>query len=211
LKYLQNRGSGFLHGWLLAWPSISYTATAKVNWRMNRDAFGKDLSRQWAELAGRYSDDAVVVCKLFMEIEAAYSLPGRHYHTLSHIESLLNLSNQYKRHLHNKETVDFAIFYHDIIYDVSSSDNEERSGSVAEESLGQLKVPHGELVNIVRYIIASKTHQLNSQESETDLAWFLDFDMSILGSDWDAYHQYVQQIRQEYIAYPDMVCTRLAV
>jgi predicted metal-dependent HD superfamily phosphohydrolase len=59
------------------------------------------------------------------------------------------------------------------------------------------------IVNIVQYIVASKTHTLHGKDNETDLAWFLDFDMSILGGGWEIYLQYMQNLRKEYSVYPD--------
>ena len=38
-----------------------------------------------------------------------------------------------------------------------------------------------------------------------DNAYLLDFDLSILGSDWDSYRNYTIQIRKEYKIYPDFM------
>ncbi len=171
---------------------------------MNRDGISY-LKERWLTLTNKYSSDEVLVNSFFSEIESAYNSPGRHYHTCSHIKHLLDLSYRYNKQLQDNEIVDFAIFYHDIVYDVSKSDNEERSASIARERMAQFQTPYEKQVEVARYIMASKTHQLDDGNSETDLAWFLDFDMSILGSDWETYLQYLGQVRQEYISYPDKV------
>lgn len=170
---------------------------------MSHDAFVNDLSQRWIGLTGRYSNDAGLIRTFFAEIETAYNSPGRYYHSLHHIGNLLNLADQYQNELHDKEIIDFVIYYHDIIYDVARSDNEERSAAIAGDRLTVLKLPQKKIVSIVRYIIASKTHELNEADRQTDLAWFLDFDMSALGADWGIYYQYLQDVRKEYSIYPN--------
>jgi predicted metal-dependent HD superfamily phosphohydrolase len=108
---------------------------------MSHDALVSHLSPYWVHLAGRYTGDTGLIHQCFSEIEKAYNCTGRHYHNLRHIQDLLNLSSQYQPYLYDKDTIDFAIFYHDIIYDVSKSDNEERSAGIAESRLKALKLP----------------------------------------------------------------------
>jgi predicted metal-dependent HD superfamily phosphohydrolase len=163
------------------------------------------LKKQWIRLAGKYSGDVNLVQKLFEEIETAYGSPERHYHNLYHIDALLQLSEQHQNRLRDKDAVDFSIFYHDIIYTVTRSDNEDRSADLAQKKLLLLQVEEVRIKEIITYIKASKTHALNGLDSESDLAWFLDFDMSILGSNWETYLVYTQQIRKEYSIYPDII------
>jgi predicted metal-dependent HD superfamily phosphohydrolase len=54
------------------------------------------------------------------------------------------------------------------------------------------------------YIDLTKTHKIPEEHSaDTDLAYFLDFDLAILGKPQVAYDTYATQIRQEYIHVPD--------
>ena len=55
---------------------------------------------------------------------------------------------------------------------------------------------------IYNQILATKSHD-NSDCNDTNL--FTDADLSILGSDWDSYLIYLNQIRQEYKLYPDLI------
>ena len=68
-----------------------------------------------------------------------------------------------------------------------------------------MQIEEVKIKEIIACIKASKTHTLNGRDSESDLAWFLDFDMSILGSTWESYLVYTQQIRREYSVYPDII------
>ena len=40
---------------------------------------------------------------------------------------------------------------------------------------------------------------------DTDTNLFTDADLAILGTDWNSYKKYYQQIRKEYSIYPDMI------
>ena len=172
---------------------------------MTRDNLIDDLASSWQIIAGKYTADVTLVNQLFGEIQSAYTADQRYYHDVSHIHSLLDLSDQYAKHMRNKKLIDFAIFYHDIIYNVSRLDNEERSAGIAKERLTQLLVPGAEIAVVVDHILASKQHVMEDPTNQTDRAWFLDFDMSILGTEWDTYLQYSQNVRQEYRLYPDII------
>lgn len=163
------------------------------------------LSHSWQLLAGKYTGDIKLIKNLFRQIQSAYSSPGRYYHNLNHIDSLLSLSDQYATSVSDKDLIDFAIFYHDIVYSPSESDNELRSAEVAKNSLTELSVPEEKRAAVVEYIIASKVHAVGANENDTDLAWFLDFDMSILGAEWERYLQYSRDVRREYDMYPDLI------
>lgn len=80
--------------------------------------------------------------------------------------------------------VEFALFYHDIIYKVTRKDNEERSAIFAVERLKQLQEAGKSdlrLNNIStrceKMILTTKTHTI-SDDNDTNL--FTDADLSIL-------------------------------
>ncbi|MFN7116358.1 MAG: hypothetical protein ACK4TA_06125 [Saprospiraceae bacterium] len=118
---------------------------------------------------------------------------------------MLNLSDEYKTHLQQKDIVDLAIFYHDVIYNPLRKDNEVRSAKRAVQELTQLKVAQEKIDLVEFYILATKTHDLQGFSNESDLAYFLDFDLSVLGADRDTYLQYAKSIRKEYHIYPDLI------
>jgi predicted metal-dependent HD superfamily phosphohydrolase len=178
-------------------------ATEKVSWQMKPDL--TCLEEQWAELTGKYSQDSALIDKHFTEIQGAYTSSSRHYHNTGHIHALFKLAKQYEDFLQDKDVVGFSIFYHDIVYKVTRSDNEEKSAVRAEKDLSDLKIPTDKIAIVAKYIHATKQHKLNDADNESDLAWFLDFDMAILGADWDRYLEYTRQIRKEYSVYPDFL------
>ena len=135
--------------------------------------------------------------KVWTIIETHYTETHRFYHTLQHIFDLINVLSPLKSIISDQNAVLLAILFHDIIYDPTSSHNEENSAVLFEEllsaSLEKLLVQ-----KVVDYIIATKSHK-TSDQSDQDLLLFLDCDMSILGRGRNEYAAYARQIRQEYI------------
>jgi predicted metal-dependent HD superfamily phosphohydrolase len=158
----------------------------------------------WIALAGNYSTDSVLTDAFFEELLKKYTSSRRHYHNLAHIGHLLQLSQQYQAQLQDKDLVDFAIFYHDIIYNVLRKDNEERSAILAVKRLKYLRLPDQKIHSIKLFIEATQTHVIPAtMENTADLSFFLDFDMSILAAGWPEYQEYANQVRREYRVYPD--------
>lgn len=163
------------------------------------------LKQTWQELMSRYCTNEALINSEFDKLLDQYSAPGRYYHNLQHLEALLALQRAYAADIRNNEVLQLAIFYHDIIYNVLQSDNEEQSALAAGAFLQQTTFPPYQIIMVMDYIRATKTHTGDGHDE--DLDFLLDFDLSILGSPAGVYGQYAQQIRQEYSIYPDEVYT----
>jgi predicted metal-dependent HD superfamily phosphohydrolase len=159
------------------------------------------LKEQWLNLTAQYSTDEPLLLQEFDHLITHYSTINRFYHNLQHIHNLLLLQQQYAEEIKDHDTIGFAIFYHDLVYDVMKNDNEEESALAAGRFLQQTNVPVTQAEKVMAYIRATKSHDGNSPDN--DLLLFLDFDMAILGSSAGEYQQYVQQIRLEYNSYND--------
>lgn len=160
------------------------------------------LVQTWTRLASIQCTNKSTIRSCWEELERAYAEPKRHYHNLQHIEALILLARQHGEELQDLETLCFAIFYHDAIYQVDRKDNEERSAELAARRLKELGLPQEEIDCCVGQIIATKTHEPNQ---DPDTAYLLDFDLSILGQSWERYAAYSEQIRAEYAKYPDFL------
>lgn len=115
----------------------------------------------------------------------------RHYHTLTHIESMLDqLPEEYA----TMEMV-AAIWLHDIIYDPKASDNEEQSAHQAMVDLQDTLIDGG---FVARLIKGSKHHERGGPEQNV----LNDLDLAILGQSQDAYETYARNIRLEYAHVP---------
>jgi predicted metal-dependent HD superfamily phosphohydrolase len=163
----------------------------------------QDDSANWIKLAKKYSDDEVLIGRLFNELKKKYGLSSRHYHNWRHIACMLKFCDEYAMDLHEKDIVQFAIYYHDFVYNVLRKDNEQRSANIAARHLQQLQVPVAKIEHVKAFIAASQNHQVPVHYPlSTDIALFLDFDMHILGEDWETYMRYTEEIRREYQIYP---------
>jgi predicted metal-dependent HD superfamily phosphohydrolase len=157
----------------------------------------------WRKIWDKSSNDNELIIKVWQEIENAYSKKVRYYHNLNHISKMLASSNHYKSNINDLKTLQLAIFYHDIVYSAKQKDNEEKSAMVAEKTLLNLKYPENLIEKCKQFILATKNHAnfLNN----SDLNYFLDFDLEILSAPWDEYLNYTQQIRKEYKIFPDIL------
>ncbi|MCI0336572.1 MAG: hypothetical protein L0226_03275, partial [Acidobacteria bacterium] len=90
----------------------------------------------------------------------------------------------------------FAIWFHDAVYNTRKRDNEELSAELAAEKLSQFKIPVETIELVRQMVLATKEHR-NHGFSE-DINFFLDFDLSILGSEDQVYQSYSEAIRKEY-------------
>ena len=139
----------------------------------------------------RHGAAADVAERWWRELETRYSEPHRHYHTLRHIEEMLDLLP------HADETVLMAVWFHDAIY--GGQQNEERSAELARQALTELRFPSIDVVE--QLILATKTH--GPSQVDPRFQPFLDADLAILGSAPARYDEYAAQIRREYAHIPE--------
>jgi len=74
------------------------------------------IRQTFINLCTNYSDDNSLIRDLWAEIELSYSHKKRYYHTLSHLDNLLEQLLEVKDKIESWETVLFTLFYHDIVY-----------------------------------------------------------------------------------------------
>jgi predicted metal-dependent HD superfamily phosphohydrolase len=154
------------------------------------------LHAQWVSLASQYASDPSAIENLFNSIVEHYSAKNRAYHNLSHIQSLLSLSESLPDKIQDRAALYFAIWFHDVIYDTKRSGNEEKSAEFAVEALAVLGVPEQTVVTTREMILATKHHR--ADDLSRDMKAFLDLDTSILGAPEDIYKEYSRAIRKEY-------------
>ncbi|EFA75527.1 predicted HD phosphohydrolase family protein [Heterostelium album PN500] len=144
-----------------------------------------------------------VANRWFSTLESYYTpTPVRCYHNFNHIDELLTLHDRYAPVLKTPNICQLAIWFHDVVYDPTKHDNEDKSiemfKSFAEES-------HLDGVTVDRvseYIDATK-HHTKIPTTNTDQDYFLDMDISILGREPNVYLEYSKNIRKEYIHVPE--------
>lgn len=159
------------------------------------------LYKHWLQHTENYFSNAKATL-LWRTIQKNYTAKSRYYHNLSHIDSMLQKASEYKNQIKNYDAVVFAIWFHDIVYTATSKNNEEKSAVFAKKAL---KSNSKEMIELVyQFILSTKSHQIMVKEN-LDNAFFLDFDLAILGAEWNIYESYIKNIRKEYKMYPDFL------
>ena len=130
-------------------------------------------------------------------VETKYNEPGRHYHTLVHIDAMLTLATQHE--VQDRVAVDLATIFHDIVYDAVAGGrgrNERESAQVFVEFAAETSLTSERINKVVQWIERTWSHDGAGLDSDGQL--FMDFDMSILGAESEAYALYASQVRLEY-------------
>lgn len=158
------------------------------------------LKESWRELIAQLSTnfDLQVAENVFGLLVRAYTDPTRYHHSLRHIEDMLEFASVFAKHLKDPKSVIIAIWFHDLVYDTKSNTNEEDSAQLTFELLTELGIPSEIIAKILKYVLATKHHSLDIDSSNEDLAYFLDFDMAILGASAERYDRYARDIAQEF-------------
>jgi len=98
--------------------------------------------------------------------------------------------------------VEFAIWFHDVVYDTHGGDNEEKSAALAKKRILQADGTC-ELARVVaNLILATKAHD---SVLHFDAPLLVDLDLSIFGQSQDLFDQYETQIRREYDWVPALI------
>lgn len=131
-----------------------------------------------------------------------YQEPSREYHNLLHIKEALLDFEEIRTLLKNPLEIQMAIWYHDIIYDSTKSDNEERSGKIGLEKARKFGFSSIFGKRVHDLILVTKDHLLSENP---DSKYFIDIDLGILGKNKFRFNEYERCIRKEYSQYPDEI------
>ena len=160
-------------------------------------------SHVWHDLAHRHGCSGPAAEALLEDLVRAYADPHRHYHTLDHIASLLQLLEEHSHAVRDRNAVALSILFHDVVYDPARHDNEQMSAALAGERLAALGFPHELVAKVTRYIRATQHGQGAQATDDADLVLLLDLDLSILAATPAEYRAYAHAIRHEYALVPD--------
>jgi predicted metal-dependent HD superfamily phosphohydrolase len=166
---------------------------------MATDADLNWLRSEWTQLFSSLNVAPEASQHAFDELVEHYSSPGRYYHTLAHIQQVLQTIHLLKDEARDLAAVLLAGWYHDVIYDSKAKDNEEKSAAYAMETLRRLGIAEKTVQRVVDLIVATKTHEPWPGDTDADI--LLDADLAILGAD-EEYARYSEAIRKEYAWVP---------
>ncbi|GAB2189625.1 metal-dependent hydrolase [Sessilibacter sp. MAH1] len=132
----------------------------------------------------------------------AYNEPQRQYHTGQHLAECLSLFDEYIDCAIEPGEVEMALWFHDAVYDVKASDNEEQSAIWAVNELKQYGVASEKVSRINALILATKHTALPEGDDQKLL---IDIDLAILGASESRFDEYEQQVRKEYSFVPGFI------
>lgn len=169
------------------------------------------IFHRWEELCARLavkgdSTSTDVIARLLNK----YIGRDQWYHNLRHIKHCLDELDQVGFLLKDPNAVEFALWYHDAIYDSRRTDNEELSARFAAFEAKGLGL-NDEFVNEVQALIWATNH-VSVYESH-DAKFMVDIDLSIFGQSESVFNEYEINIQLEYshISKEDFRRGRIAV
>jgi predicted metal-dependent HD superfamily phosphohydrolase len=130
----------------------------------------------------------------------AHSDLARSYHGKSHIADCLEQFDSVRGHFEHPDDAEFALWYHDIVYDSRAKDNEARSADWAAKEL-EFGGADTETIARVRKFIDATRHV--EMPADCDARLIVDIDLSTLGRDAKIFDAYDAAIRKEYAWVPD--------
>jgi predicted metal-dependent HD superfamily phosphohydrolase len=166
------------------------------------------LAARWHHLTAPLTSDAALRETTFRRLTDAYCASDRHYHTLAHVRNLLDALERPGLALQDPVVVQLAIWFHDAVYSSLRDDNEARSAMLAQEFLAKTTLTPARRARVAFLIERTKDHTQPQPNTDTDLLYFLDADLQVLGTPEADYWQYARQVRQEYRLVPDFMYRR---
>nr|WP_321228946.1 hypothetical protein [uncultured Psychroserpens sp.] len=162
------------------------------------------LKQEWMTLASKYTEDQQLISIYWNDIEMYYTSKGRYYHNLTHIYNMLKQAETIINDIDDYDVFRFSIWYHDIIYNSTKKNNEVKSAEFAINRLKSFNFNQKRIEIVGNLIKSTEKHTIILNKNH-DNAYLLDIDLSILGTNWEEYQNYIKNIRKEYAIYPDFM------
>ena len=155
-----------------------------------------------------YSQEKVK--SVYNKIVDSYCAPHRYYHTMRHIELMLDKVDEmfniyhFNEYPSKKFAICCATFFHDIVYNPQypqKFSDEKLSAELAIKLLKEIGVKSTEtLEQIKELILITKTHKIDESLSihPSMQSIMIDADMSIMATTQEEYLQYAKDIALEY-------------
>ena len=138
----------------------------------------------------------------YQRVVGTYRANRLAYHNLAHLYHCFTALDSYYYLADDHTVIQAATWYHDVIYDPKSGDNEEKSASMAAEDLPQLRIQGEPIdVQVVKELIMATKHKALPQGRNATL--LVDIDLGILGAEEHKYRRYARAIRSEYSWVPE--------
>ncbi len=154
----------------------------------------------WRRLGSTVDQDG-----LYGEIIAAYQHPSRAYHDLGHLSACLAHLDAHAEVAQSADEIELAIWFHDAIYRVRRSDNEEKSAEWARAAILEAGLDAALAARVAELVLATRHASL---PSDPDVRLLIDIDLAILGSPPEEFDRYEEAVRREYRWVPALLYRR---
>jgi predicted metal-dependent HD superfamily phosphohydrolase len=131
---------------------------------------------------------------------SAWAQPHRAYHDLRHLTETLNRVDALAAHAEDPDAVRLAAWLHDVVYEPTRPDNEERSAAYGQRLLAELAVPGEIVAEVGRLVRLTAGHA--SAPDDANGAVLCDADLAVLAADPERYAEYAADVRREYAHVP---------
>ncbi|CAN5746147.1 hypothetical protein BH24ACT6_BH24ACT6_18880 [soil metagenome] len=132
------------------------------------------------------------------EVCSAHLEVGRVYHGLRHVtwvvRHVVTLCGEVTAN--DIGAIVAAAFFHDIVYEPTRNDNEERSARVAAARLTDLGWPDDRVRTVARVVRVTQRHLPGDED--IDAMVLCDADLTVLGTSPEDYVAYTSGVRREY-------------
>ncbi len=153
-----------------------------------------EFQQYWEGMCGRLSVQRESLSFL-AELLTIYGERDRAYHNLDHIEHCLDEFEQVGFLLRHSDAVEFALWYHDAVYDPRRTDNEDHSATLAALFAKRLGLGD-EFIEKVRALILATKHVTAPEDH--DERFMVDIDLAIFGQSEAVFDEYERKIRLEF-------------
>lgn len=149
--------------------------------------------------------------KAFDRLVEGYRHPVRHFHDIGHVADVLSHLDWAAEHVANikalpaddrqvfLDSIELAIWYHDIVYDAKSHDNEAESARFMVTEAERLGIDPATVREAAQAILITADHANAKTLAEQIIA---DCDLHTLGVSWPQFEKNSQLIAAEYAHVP---------
>ena len=116
------------------------------------------LKERFYNVLNYWFDDETFIGQQWQQLTKNYTQSFRKYHNFNHLRALFNYFDAYKSQLEHANEVAYAIFYHDVIYNIWSKKNELNSAELAKENLLNTALGDRPIARIFNLIMVTKDH-----------------------------------------------------
>jgi predicted metal-dependent HD superfamily phosphohydrolase len=161
-----------------------------------------DVQRSWAALAAALGAPAAWATATAADLEARYREPHRAYHTLEHVQQVLDTVDELiaaGEPVADPLAVRLAAWFHDAVYEPLGGGNERASADLAIRALRAGGVDPVRRAAAAALVLDTADHVPRSADARV----LVDADLAILAAPPEAYERYTLAVRREYAALPE--------